>query len=95
VAALGTAAVLGFSAFVACSNSVPVVEYGPCVQPDGALCGQGETDSSDVDHFAGDASNEAGHPTGDAGGEAGDDGGGEAGHPSGDAGGDADDAGAD
>jgi hypothetical protein len=45
--ALGAAALVGFSAFIACCGSAPVVEYGPCVQPNGQLCGDESPDASD------------------------------------------------
>ncbi len=59
--AVGAAAVIGFSAFVACGDITPAVEYGPCVGcgtlPDAAAeagdTGAGDTGAGDTG--AGDA----------------------------------------
>jgi hypothetical protein len=66
--AVGAAAVLGFSAFVACSSNTPVVEYGPC-----AACGTlpdagveaGDTGAGDTG--AGDSGDAGAGEAGDAG----------------------------
>jgi hypothetical protein len=67
----GAAAVISFSAFVACGDITPAVEYGPCVAcgplPD-AAAEAGDTGAGDAsDAGAGDASDAGAGEAGDAG----------------------------